>query len=82
MIAQPVLSETELVDLLEERDCTNTREQTETGTIWRAPSGRHFVVPFPHQGYYPSWMLHDLEQIVGKLEAWGKLRGGPPSGRN
>lgn len=73
MIAQPVLSKAELIDLLEERGCTNTKEEIETGTIWRAATGSHFIVPFPHQGYYPSWMLADIENVVGKISAWGKV---------
>lgn len=75
MIAQPVLSKAELVEILEERGCTDTREETETGMIWRGPSGRHFIVPFSNQGYYPNWMLHDLESVVGKLSPWGKVTG-------
>jgi hypothetical protein len=75
MIAQPVLSKAELDEILEEHGCTDTREETETGTIWRAASGTHFTVPFPHQGYYPSWMLADIEQVVGKIDPWRKIRG-------
>jgi hypothetical protein len=33
-------------------------------------------VPFPNQGYYPSWMLQDIEAIVGKLNPWRKMTGG------
>jgi hypothetical protein len=81
MIAQAALSKAELYEILEERGCLDTREEIETGTIWRAPTGRHFVVPtgrhfvelFPRQGYCPSWMLSDLELIVGKLSPWRKL---------
>jgi hypothetical protein len=60
MIAQPVLSKAELDEILEERGCTDTREEIETGTIWRTASGRHFTVPFPHHrattqiGYCPT----------------------------
>jgi len=73
MIAQPVLSKAELLELLEELGCIDTREELETGTIWKAPSGRHFIVPFSNQGYYPSWMLTDMELVVGKLSPWRKI---------
>lgn len=70
MVSQPVLSEQTLKSLLEARGCAATTLSTETGTIWKTAQGLHFIVPFPEQGYYPDWMLMDVERMVGRINAW------------
>lgn len=70
MISQPVLTREELVKTLRERGCEPTGSRTATGEFWKSPAGRHFLVPDSADGYYPDWMLYDLEEIVGALDAW------------
>ena len=70
MISQPVLTRDQLVEILTSRDCQPTGSCTTTGEFWKTSGGRHFLVPDSIDGYYPDWMLYDLEDIVGALNAW------------
>jgi hypothetical protein len=68
MITQRVLTRSDLVEILRMHHCEQTGEGTATGEFWKAPTGRHFLVPNCKDGYYSDWMLYDLEEIVGRLE--------------
>jgi hypothetical protein len=70
MIASRVPSEKDLHDLLLERGFEQTDETTNTGRFWKnKASGLHVLVPSSVQGFYPSWLLEDLEEHVGKLDS-------------
>ena len=70
MITQPVMSRQQLEGRLHDVGAEKTDQRTDTAEIWRLPNGRHFTVPDSVQGYYPDWLLRDLEEIVGRLEPW------------
>lgn len=70
MISQPVVSREQLEERLEALDCEPTGIRLETGELWKAASGRHFIVPDSIQGYYPDWLLWDLEEIIGTISPW------------
>lgn len=74
MISQPTLTEDGLKSALLDRGCCPTDQKTGTGTLWKTKSGLHFSVPNSYDGYYPDWMLRDLEVIVGKIDAWSEIR--------
>lgn len=61
------LTEEEVEAWFEQADCVKTDRKTDTGTVWRALSGRHFILPFSKDGYYPHSILHDLDLTVGKI---------------
>lgn len=64
MSADRVLDEAGLRYRLQLMDCVETEHRSQTGTIWRTPAGKHFNVPRPYQGFYPDWMLWDIEQVI------------------
>lgn len=45
-----------------------TETTTETGTFWKAPNGRHVLVPHPYDGMYPEFILTDLRRIMKEIE--------------
>lgn len=65
-----VVSEKQLTERLKSLGYSQTTETTATGTYWRSSGGRHLEVPFSIQGFYPDWMLIDLEEKIGKLNPW------------
>ena len=70
MIASPVISEKNLQDYLKGLGFQPTKETTNTGTFWKNNAGKHVLIPFSEQGFYPTWMLADLEEVVGKIDPW------------
>ena len=70
MITQPVVSRQQLEDRLNEIGAEKTDRRTDTAELWRLPNGRHVTVPDSIQGYYPDWLLRDLEQIIGHISPW------------
>jgi hypothetical protein len=73
MSSAPVLTEHGLKSALLDRGCTPTSRRTGTATIWKTAAGLHFTVPDSLDGYYPDWMIEDVERVVGKIDAWSKF---------
>lgn len=68
MIASKVLSEDEVYSTLRNYGYEPTDQKTDTGTFWRHKNtDKHIQVPESVQGFYPDWLLWDLEEIVGKI---------------
>ena len=68
MIASRVAKESEVRALLRERGFQPTQEKTKTGTFWRhTATGKHLLVPFSVQGFYPDWLLHDLHEQIKRV---------------
>ena len=68
MIADRVVSEDDLRRHLESRDFVPTGYRCATGEFWRSKkTGKHLLVPDSWDGFYPNWMLTELEAIVGKI---------------
>ncbi|HUP90954.1 MAG TPA: hypothetical protein VM074_01805 [Solimonas sp.] len=71
MIAAKVMSEKELQKKLADKGFTKTTHKTDTGVFWRdGTAGKHILVPHSEQGFYPNWMLEDIEEHIGKLSIW------------
>ena len=63
-----VLSQKDVEQHLADRGFVPTEDKTSTATAWvNASTGRHLLVPFSLQGYYPDWMLYDLLSHVGEI---------------
>lgn len=72
MIAARVASEAEVEARLRALGFEPTTWTTDTGTFWRSKStGKHILVPFSVQGFYPNWLLGDLVEIIGKISPGG-----------
>ena len=70
-MAVPVVSEENLQAILRARGFEPTEERTATGRFWRsAETKKHVLVPDSVQGFYPDWLLSDLEEITGKIDPW------------
>jgi hypothetical protein len=69
-MADRVVSEQQLIDRLKALGFSRTTERTATGTFWKSSKGGHILVPDAIQGFYPDWLLSDLEGVIGKLNPW------------
>lgn len=67
MIASRVVREAEVVESLKKAGFTKTTKTTATGTYWRSKAGRHLLVPESVQGFYPDWLLNDINERLHKL---------------
>lgn len=68
MIASRVLPEAELKEILGAEGWEETPEKTKTGTFWsHQESGKYLLVPLSEQGFYPSWMLTNIEEMLGRV---------------
>jgi hypothetical protein len=77
-MAVPVVSEEQLKQILGKRGFEPTDERTATGRFWRSrDTGKHVLVPDSVQGFYPDWLLADLEGITGKIDPWAARRMNP-----
>lgn len=75
MIASRVPSREEVEEALREKGFEKTSETTETGTFWRhARTSRIVQLPYSVQGFYPSWLLEDIEERIGKLNNWNWMK--------
>ena len=70
MIASRVLKESELHDHLKSMGYKPTGEKTSTSTFWKnSKTGKHIQVPNSVQGFYPDWLLWELDAVIGKIRA-------------
>lgn len=70
MIAPRVLSEEELQAELKKRGFEPTDETTATGRFWKnKANNKHVLVPTSIDGFYPTWLLADLDEHVGRIRA-------------
>jgi hypothetical protein len=75
MIASAVVSAAQVEARLQALGFEPTKERTATGVFWcRKSDGRHLLIPDSVQGFYPDWMLADLEKEIGKINAWGQFK--------
>lgn len=73
MIAPKVLTEGDLEQVLRDRGFRPTTFKTATGRYWCDAQGlRHVLVPDSLDGYYPDWMLYELEARVGVIAPSGQ----------
>lgn len=71
MIAPRIPGEKDLHEVLEEKGFERTSERTGTGTFWRSKTtGKHVLIPDSDEGLYPSSLLMDIEEQIGKLNLW------------
>lgn len=68
MIASRVVSEDDVHKRLAASGFEATGNRVATGEYWRSKStGKHLLVPDSVQGFYPDWLLKDLEARIGKI---------------
>ena len=71
----PVVSEEVVQHLLRELGYEPTEHKTATGTLWKhKQTGRHQQVPNSLDGFYPDFILQDLEEIIGKVNPWAAFK--------
>lgn len=77
-MAVPVVSEDKLQQVLRARGFEPTEVSTATGRFWRSTeTKKHILVPDSVQGFYPDWLLADLEEITGKIDPWAASKAKP-----
>lgn len=67
MIASRVVREAEVIERLKKLGFTKTSKANEVGTFWRSKTGRHLLVTHSVQGFYPDWLLNDIDERLHKL---------------
>lgn len=76
MIASAVVTAAQVESRLKELGYERTTDRTETGQFWkRKQDGRIQQVPDSIDGFYPTWLLEELEKEIGKINAWDRFRG-------
>lgn len=71
MIASQVLSKEQLEAWLKGLGYEPTEETTKTGRFWKnKTTGKHLQVPYDVQGFYPSWLLQEMELEAWKINPW------------
>lgn len=66
MIASRVISESELEEKLASLGYARTTLESRTGTIWfNDGATKPIQVPHSIQGFYPDWLLLEIENRVG-----------------
>lgn len=67
MIASRVKPEKELHATLSGLGYEPTKEETSTGLFWKHKgTGKHIQIPKSVQGFYPDWLLWDLQEKLGE----------------
>ena len=67
MIASRVKPEKELHAARDRFGYEPTDQETSTGLFWRhRKTAKHIQVPKSVQGFYPDWLLWDLQEMIGE----------------
>lgn len=67
----PVVSEETVHQRLKDLGYESSEHKTDTGILWKhKETGKYIQVPYALDGFYPDFILADLEDIIGKINPW------------